>query len=105
MKNIVRYSCVIVLFTWALASCTKPAEDVSTAPDISDFSIPSVTPVVAGQASTVAINSVSLGNGTFTVGFDLTGNNTVIGATSVLTMLNNTGTFATPILDTAGETI
>ena len=78
---------------------------VNASPDVSNFSIGSVTNPAAGGTSTVTINSTSLGNGTYTVTYNLTGDNTATGSTASVTIAAGTGTFATSALATAGYTI
>ena len=105
MKNRFRLLCVVLVAS-VVASCSKPTDTANTnAPDISDFSMPHAAPVVAGQSSAITVNSISLGNGTFNVKFDLSGNNADTGLSAPLVMANNSGTFYTPVLANAGETI
>ena len=76
---------------------------VNQSPDISNFSI-GVTNPAAGGTSTVTISSTSLANGTYTVTYNLTGDNTATGSTASVTIVSGTGTFATSALATAGYT-
>ncbi|GAA4467369.1 hypothetical protein GCM10023093_23170 [Nemorincola caseinilytica] len=74
-------------------------------PNVSDLSVSATSPC-QNAASTVTVNSSSLGDGTFTVTYDLTGTNTTTGATASLTMSGGTGTFSIPggSLGTSGST-
>ncbi len=77
---------------------------VNALPNISNFSIGSVTNPAPGGTSTVTINSTSLANGTYTVTYNLSGDNTATGSTASVTIASGTGTFATSALATAGYT-
>jgi hypothetical protein len=76
---------------------------VNPAPNVSNFSVTS-GPVCSGGVATVTVNSTTLGNGTFTVGYNLTGANAASGLTASVTIAGNSGTFSTPVLAAVGTT-
>lgn len=105
MKKLFQFSVIISVFFFA-AGCSKSGDDttINDGPDVSDFSVPIVSPVIVGKASTVTIMSTSMGNGVFTVAYELSGNNTASGQSAVVNMLGNTGSFSTPVLTNSGST-
>ena len=79
-------------------------ESNCTAPSISNWSSPTASTSCAGSASTVTINSTSIGSGTYTVTYNLSGANTATGSTATLTMGASSGTFSTSNLSSNGAT-
>src|SRR5207244_790681 len=73
-------------------------------PDVSNLATGATTPVCAGSPSAVTVTSSSLGNGTFTVTYDLSAPNASTGNTASLAMSGGTGTFNTLALANAGTT-
>ncbi|MCF8449186.1 MAG: hypothetical protein K9G49_04875, partial [Taibaiella sp.] len=69
---------------------------LGTLPDISSFTAPTATNSCNGGASTVTVNSTTLGAGTFTVTYNLSGANIASGSTATLTMGASSGTFSIP---------
>ncbi len=88
----------VVSITYSLgAGCIATATiTVNPVPNISNYTATSATSPCVGSNSTVTISSTSLGSGTFTVTYDLSGANSVTGATATLTMGATTGTFTIP---------
>ena len=68
-------------------------------PNLSNFTSPSVVAGCPGGASTATVNSTSLGTGTFTVTYNLSGANSASAHTATLTMETSNGTFAIPAAD------
>lgn len=77
--------------------------NVGSNPDVSNFNLSASSPCIGG-VSTVTVNSTSLGNGIFTLTYNLSGANTSSAGTATLVMNNNFGTFVTPVLSTPGST-
>ncbi len=79
---------------------------VGSLPNLSNFTSPSATNVCAFVSSTATVNSNTLGAGTYTVTFTLSGANTASAQTAELTMGASNGTFTIPssLLTTAGST-
>ena len=73
-------------------------------PNLADFSITAATMFVKGVASIITVHSSTLGNGVFTINFNLSGANIVNQNTATLTMNGGTGTFSTPVLAKSGAT-
>ncbi|MBX2907612.1 MAG: hypothetical protein KF744_16325, partial [Taibaiella sp.] len=73
---------------------TMVSFNVGNNPDISNFTSPSATDVCMGNDPVVTVNSTSLGSGTFTVTFDISGANTSADNTATLTMGAASGTFS-----------
>ena len=72
--------------------------------NVTNFSTPSASNACTGSGSTVTINSSTLINGTYTVTYNLSGNNTATNATSTMNFSTGAGTFTTGTLSTAGST-
>jgi|GEM_PF-4548864 len=70
--------------------------------DNTNFGIPFATSPCAGDASVVSVNSSVLPNGTYTVQYSVSGNNTLTNQTSSMNFANGNGTFTTAALPTAG---
>ncbi len=79
---------------------------VGTNPNVTNFTSPSVPTVCAGANATATVNSTTLGAGTFTVTFALSGANSSTGNTATLTMGASSGTFTIPaaLLSGSGST-
>ncbi len=77
---------------------------IGAGPDLSSLSVSAASPVCAGGISAVTINSSTLGNGTFSVIYDLSGPNAATGLTGPLNINAGSGTFNTPILAATGTT-
>lgn len=77
---------------------------VSILPDVANFEIKAATTFVKDAASTISILSSSLGDGTFTIHYDLSGANILSGLTATMTMSGGNGTFQTPTLPNYGQT-
>ena len=88
----------------ANTGCTKPGSKLAAIPNIVNFELQAATAFVKGAASTISILSSTLGDGTFTVNFDMSGANNLSGQTASLTMSGGNGTFQTPSLPNSGET-
>ncbi|MFD0778567.1 YDG domain-containing protein [Flavobacterium myungsuense] len=73
-----------------------------SAPNVSNFSTTSATAACVGSPSTVSVSSSSLGNGSFTVTYDLSAPNAATGLTATLTMSGGTGTFVTGNIANSG---
>ena len=84
------------------ADMAKVTVTNTPAPDVSNFTVVSATTVCKNSASIVTIVSTTLGNGTFTVTYDLKGAAYVIDNPATLTMNNDTGTFSTSVLTNTG---
>ncbi len=99
--------CAVLVFT-ANSGCVKPSNNptnpVSALPNLANFILQGASTFVAGAASVISISSSSLGAGTFTVNYNLSGANTANGLTASMTMSGTTGTFQTPPLANAGNT-
>lgn len=93
---------VTFIYTSTANGCTNSPQNVvvtvNPKPNVSNFSTPSATTVCAPNGSVVTVNSSSLGNGTFTVTYNLTDQNIATGNTATLTMSGGTGTFTTSSL-------
>lgn len=76
---------------------------VNALPNVSVFSTSAANTCI-GNASTVTITSSSLGAGTYTVNYNLTGANSATGNTATLVMGATSGTFNTSGLGSAGGT-
>ncbi len=89
----------VVNMTYTLgAGCTASYTiTVNPVPNISSFTSTVATSLCVGVGSVVTIASSSLGAGTFTVTYNLSGANAVTGATATLTMGATTGTFNIPL--------
>jgi uncharacterized protein YjdB len=98
---------VNIIYTLA-AGCTATAPvTVNAVPNISSFSSPTSTSPCVGSNGVVTVTSASLGAGTFTVTYNLSGANTSTGNTATLVMGGGgTGTFTMPsaVLPNAGAT-
>ena len=90
----------------AVMGCSKNGGNNAEVPlpNIGDFTIVNATAFAAGSTSTVNIYCSTLGSGTYSVHFDLTGSNTDSSRSATLVMNNNVGSFKTPVLNNAGET-
>ena len=75
-------------------------------PDLSSFSVAAST-FVQGASAIISIASSSLGSGTFTVNYSLSGANNLVNQVATLIMNGGNGTFSTPALNNvnAGTTI
>ena len=92
-----------IVYTLA-AGCTATAQvTVNPVPNISVFAS-SVTSQCSGLGAIFTASSTSLGTGTFTATYSLSGATTAIGSTATLTMGASTGTFTTSPLITPGVT-
>jgi hypothetical protein len=69
---------------------------VNPVPNITNFTSTTATSPCIGANSTVTISSNSIGTGTYTVTYNLSGANAATGATATLTMGTTTGTFVIP---------
>ncbi len=69
---------------------------VNPVPNISNFTSTTATSPCIGASSTVTISSNTIGTGTYTVTYNLSGANAATGATATLTMGTTTGTFVIP---------
>ncbi len=89
-----------------VASSNTAAFNVSANPNITNFTSPSAVNVCLGNATTGQLNSTSMGAGTFTVNYSLSGANVFPGNTSTVTMGATSGTFAIPasVLTASGLT-
>jgi uncharacterized protein YjdB len=84
--------------------CTATASvTVNPVPNISVFAS-SVTSQCSGGGAVFTASSTSLGTGTFTATYNLSGATTATGSTAVMTMGASTGTFTTSPLVTSGVT-
>jgi uncharacterized protein YjdB len=88
----------VVTITYSLgAGCNATTIiTVNPVPNISSYTATSAASPCIGNGSTVTISSTSLGSGTFTVTYNLSGANAATGATATLTMGATTGTFTVP---------
>lgn len=75
---------------------------ITSPPDASNFSL-SATDGCAETGAVITINSATIGDGTYTVTYDLTGANTATGNTAVMIFSDVTGTFTASALN-AGAT-
>lgn len=73
-------------------------------PDVSNFATSVTTPICAGGTSMVTVTSSTLGDGTYTVTYNLSAPNAATGLTATLTMSSGTGTFSLPSLTSTGST-
>ncbi len=74
---------------------------LSELPNVTNFLLKESTAFVAGAQALVHVFSTSLGNGTFNVNYNISGNNSLSG-TATMIMNGGTGTFSTAIIPTAG---
>ena len=72
-------------------------------PNLKSFIVQATSAFVAGAEGLIHVFSNTLADGTYTVNYNLTGNNTFSG-TSTLTMVSGVGTFSTPKLASGGPT-
>jgi uncharacterized protein YjdB len=95
-----------VTYTLGAGCYASTIVTVNPVPNISSFTSTTATSPCVGTLSTVTINSTSLGAGTFTVTYSLSGANTSIANTATLTMGTSTGTFTIPssLLASTGST-
>jgi hypothetical protein len=77
---------------------TLPLSDL---PNITNFLVQASTAFVADAQAVVHVFSSSLGDGNFTVNYNITGNNSLSG-TATLTINRGSGTFTTGVLHSAG---
>ncbi len=103
--------CLLALtFTYTTnTGCIKsPGGGGVTLPDLSSFSV-AASSFAVGAASTIEIASSSLGSGTFTVNYSLSGANNLVNQAATIIMNAGAGTFQTPALTgvstTEGTTI
>ncbi len=99
---------VTISYTMATGCTVTYNVTVNAAPNISSFSPPSAGSPCIGGSSLVTVTSLSLGAGTFTVTYDLTGANVSSGNIATLTMGSSTGTFTIPsslLLSSGGTTV
>src|ERR1017187_4065522 len=94
MKKLISLSILVLILTMTSnTGCVKSngtGVPGITLPNISDFTIQSVSSFIAGGASTISILSSSLGNGAFTVHYDLSGVNSLTGLTATLNLSGGT---------------
>lgn len=78
---------------------------INPLPNLSNFGTSATSPC-QGNGSTVTVTSSSIGNGTYTITYNLSGANTASGATTSVTMTGGSGTFTIPSgsLSNAGST-
>jgi hypothetical protein len=69
---------------------------VNPGPNTTNFSVPSLASVCQGSSRVVTVNSSSLGVGSYTVTYNLSGANSSSGNTATLTMGASNGTFTIP---------
>jgi hypothetical protein len=107
MKKLI--SCTVIALFFATTTtqmgCTKsnsPANPITAVPDLANFFMDAAT-FVLGQASKITINSSSLGDGTFTVNYSLSGAVNLVNQTASLIMSGGKGIFSTPTISTAGN--
>jgi len=77
---------------------------VNAAPNVSNFSIPSVSLGCATAPVTVTVNSTTLGSGTFNVTYNVSGANSSAGNVATMTFSGTSGTFTTNALPNTGST-
>jgi uncharacterized protein YjdB len=85
-----------ITYTLGAGCFASTVVTVNPQPNITNFTSPSATSQCVGNGATVTVNSTSLGSGSFTVTYNLSGANAVTGATAVLTMGPTNGTFTIP---------
>ena len=95
---------LLLAFSTANMGCIKGTGTNISLPDLSNFSIQSIGTFVKGASTLVSLASSTLGNGTFSVNFSLTGANTLLNQIASLTVNGNTATFSTPVLNGSGAT-
>ena len=81
--------------------CVKPSSNPTNnivLPNVTNFSV-SATNFVQGAAAIISIASSSLGSGTFTVNYSLSGANNLVNQIATLVMNGGVGTFSTPVLN------
>jgi len=84
-----------ISYTFGTGCSTSLVVTVNPTPNITSFTSPTATTVCSGGGSTVTVNSTSLGTGTYTVNYTLSGAN-VGTSTATLTMGPSNGTFFIP---------
>jgi hypothetical protein len=110
MKKIFAVLSVATLLATTTATQTGCIKNSSSSvpviniPDISNFSIKSVSSFVAGASSMVSVASSTLASGTYSIHFNLSGANNLIGQVATMVFAAGSGTFSTPSLATAGNT-
>lgn len=109
MKKILAILSIATLFATTTATqtgCIKnsTSNPIVNIPDISNFTIQSVSSFVAGAASMVSVASSTLASGTYTIHFNLTGANNLMSQVATMVFSAGQGTFSTPTLPTAGNT-
>lgn len=104
MKRIFLASISALLFMAFETGCQKTDNGAANAlPDVSNFSISGVSSVIPGAAGKVSITAPSLGAGTYTLLYNMTGANPATGLTATLNMAGATGSFQTPPLSGVGS--
>ena len=73
-------------------------------PNLSNFSV-AASSFVKGAAAIISIASSSLGSGTFTVNYSLSGANNLVNQVATLIMDAGNGTFSTPVLNGVSSTM
>ncbi len=100
--SIISSSCI----TTATATSATTTMTVNAVPNVTNYSGTSATSPCIGSGSVLTVNSTSLGSGSFTAHFNLSGANTGSGYTNTLTMSGTSGSLPVPssILTSSGAT-
>ena len=110
MKKILTILSVVTLFTTIAImqiGCKKSSSNSASGtnvPDISNFSIQSVSTFVAGAPTLVSVVSKTLADGSYTMHFDMSGANNLVDRDATMVFSAGSGTFLTPMLANAGNT-
>jgi hypothetical protein len=107
MKKIITCTLIALFIATATTNtgCVKSSSTnnpITAIPDLSDFLFDAAT-FVLGQASKITIHSTSMGSGTFTVNYSLTGAVNLLNQTATLIMSGGDGDFMTPTISDAGN--
>jgi trimeric autotransporter adhesin len=94
----------VITYTLPTGCIATKTLTVNASPNISNFTSPTATTVCLNSMSVVTVYSTSLGAGTFTVTYDLSGANIATGNSATLTMGTSNGTFTTSNLAFSGST-
>ncbi len=88
-----------------LSGCVKTSDSTGgSGPDVSIFLLTKASSVIAGLQSNITVSSASLGSGTFTIHYNLSGLNSGTNLSAVLNMSGGIGTFQTQAFTATGAT-
>jgi len=104
MRKVLMLWVAIVLITGAVnTGCTLAGGDI-VLPNIANLSIQSISTFVPGDLVQVSLFSNTLLPGSYEVQYNISGANVFTSQTTVVNLVNDSGSFSTPILANAGIT-